>query len=151
MAGTPGSPRPCHRLTTTVPVDQIHRNAAHITGILEIGSPDGTLVRGTLASARFHRLEHDVLAAAELMRRFPAFKVPADYIGIFQPDGGWLALEAAFEAWMSLATRAGAQIRTTSALTLAEPFTLNSAGGAISVGGNRNLALNGPITLASAR
>jgi sarcosine oxidase len=96
------------------------RNLLHITGILEIGSPDGTLVRGTLASARFHRLEHDVLAAAELMRRFPAFKVPADYIGIFQPDGGWLALEAAFEAWMSLATRAGAQIRTGDAVRAIE-------------------------------
>jgi sarcosine oxidase len=88
------------------------RNLLHITGILEIGSAEGALVRGTLASARLHRLEHDVLAGSELMRRFPAFKVPADFVGVFQPDGGWLAIDPAFEAWMSSATRAGAQVRT---------------------------------------
>jgi sarcosine oxidase len=60
----------------------------HITGILEIGSQKSVLVRGTLASARLHGLEHEVLAASELMRRFPAFVVPADYLGVFQPDGG---------------------------------------------------------------
>jgi sarcosine oxidase len=87
------------------------RPLLHITGILEIGSPVGALVQGTLASARRHRLKHDVLAAPELMRRFPEFRVPADYVGVFQPDGGWLALEPAFQAWISLAAQAGAQIR----------------------------------------
>jgi sarcosine oxidase len=84
----------------------------HITGILEIGSQKSALVRGTLASARLHGLEHEVLAASELMRRFPAFEIPADYLGVFQPDGGWLAVESAFQAWISQAMRAGAQVRT---------------------------------------
>jgi sarcosine oxidase len=83
----------------------------HITGIMEIGSPEGALVRGTLASARHHQLRHEVLAASDLMRRFPQFELPADYVGVFQPDGGWLAVDSAFEAWISLATRAGAEMR----------------------------------------
>jgi sarcosine oxidase len=84
----------------------------HLTGIVEIGSPDSTLVRGTLASAHLHHIRHETLAAPELMRRFPAFKLPVDHVGVFQPDGGWLAVEPAFEAWISSAARAGAEIRT---------------------------------------
>ena len=53
------------------------RKLLTITGIVEIGAPDGELVRGTLASSRLHGLPHDVLNAAELMQRFPAFAVPA--------------------------------------------------------------------------
>jgi sarcosine oxidase len=56
-------------------------------------------------------LQHELLAASELMQRFPAFKLPADYVGVFQPDGGWLAVEPAFEAWISSAASAGAEIR----------------------------------------
>jgi sarcosine oxidase len=83
----------------------------HRTGIVEIGAPASTLVQGTLASARLHCLRHETLAASDLMRRFPAFRLPADYVGVCQPDGGWLAVDAAFNAWNSLATRAGAEIR----------------------------------------
>src|SRR5438132_1511612 len=49
----------------------------HITGVAEIGPPDGVLVRGTLAAAQLHALPHEVLAAPELMRRLPAFRLPA--------------------------------------------------------------------------
>jgi sarcosine oxidase len=83
----------------------------HITAIVEIGSRQSALVQGTLASAHLHHLHHEVLAASELMQRFPAFKLPADYVGVLQPDGGWLAVEPAFAAWISLAARAGAEIR----------------------------------------
>src|SRR5215211_4961868 len=43
------------------------------TGGLMIGPRDGLLVAGALASAREHRLAHDVLDAAEVRRRFPAY------------------------------------------------------------------------------
>jgi sarcosine oxidase len=84
----------------------------HITGILEMGLPESTLVRGTLASAQEHSLPEEVLAASDLKRRFPQFQLPADYVGVFQGDGGWLAVDPAFEAWISLAERAGAEMRT---------------------------------------
>src|SRR3954447_18721534 len=45
----------------------------HITGILEIGPPGGEVVSGTLAASRLHALPHDLMDAAETMRRFPAF------------------------------------------------------------------------------
>src|SRR5262249_10318725 len=65
----------------------------HVTGILEMGTPDSTLVAGTLRSARTHGLAHEVLDAGDVARRFPAFRLPPHFVGVFQPDGGILAVE----------------------------------------------------------
>jgi sarcosine oxidase len=83
----------------------------HVTGVLEVGPPDGTLVRGTLASIRAHALPHEVLAARDLTQRFPAFRVPADFVAVLQPDGGYLAAEPSIHALLALAQREGAEIR----------------------------------------
>jgi sarcosine oxidase len=53
------------------------------------------LVKGTLAAARQHALPHEVLDAAALTRRYPAFRVPSDFLGVVQPDGGFLEAEPA--------------------------------------------------------
>ena len=87
------------------------RPLLYVTGIAEIGPRDGHVVRGTLASSELHALPHELLTAADLMRRFPAFRVPPDYVGVLQPDGGFLEVEPALEAFVSLATAAGAEIR----------------------------------------
>jgi sarcosine oxidase len=87
------------------------RTLLHVTGIAEIGRPDGTLVSGTLASCRQHKLPHEVLEAPELMRRYPAFHLPPEYRAVVQPDGGYLAAEAAIEAQQKLAQQAGAELQ----------------------------------------
>src|SRR5581483_1736281 len=87
------------------------RTLRHRTGILEIGTLDATLIRGTLASSREHGLAHDVLDAGEVMRRFPAFQIPSDFIGVLQPDGGWLEVEPSIHALLDLAKAARAQLR----------------------------------------
>ncbi len=84
----------------------------HITGIAEIGPPDGEVVAGTLRASRMHGLAHEVLNAAEVMERFPAFRVPADFVGVVQPDGGLVAVEPAIDAQLALAKRYGAEVRT---------------------------------------
>ena len=70
------------------------RPLLHVTGIAEIGPPDGALVNGTLAAARLHDIPHELLAAPELMRRYPAFRLPPHYVGVVQPDGGFVEAEA---------------------------------------------------------
>src|ERR1700704_1839950 len=70
----------------------------HVTGIAEIGPPDGTVVPGTLLASRTHGLPHEVLKAEALMERFPAFRIPLDFVGVVQPDGGFVAVEPAIEA-----------------------------------------------------
>jgi sarcosine oxidase len=87
------------------------RRLLHITGIAEIGPPDGMVVAGTLLASRTHGLPHEVLKADALMERFPAFRVPSGYVGVVQPDGGYLTPEPAIEAQLALAKAAGAEIR----------------------------------------
>jgi sarcosine oxidase len=92
-----------------------------ITGIVEIGAPDSALVAGTLRASRLHGLAHDVLDAAALMRRFPAFRAPSGYVGVFQPDGGFLQAEPAIRAQLALARDAGAQLRIGEDVVAVEP------------------------------
>src|SRR5262249_9132765 len=87
------------------------RTLLDITGVLEVGAPGGALVKGTLQSSRTHALAHEILDADTLMRRFPAFSVSQEFVGVFQPDGGYLMAEAAVNAHVDLARAAGAMIR----------------------------------------
>jgi sarcosine oxidase len=93
----------------------------HITGIVEIGPPGGEVVSGTLAASRLHDLPHQVMNAAETMRRFPAFKIPHDYLGVFQPDGGFIAAEAAMAAMLAQARATGAEVQTNVAVRSVTP------------------------------
>jgi sarcosine oxidase len=97
------------------------RSLLHVTGIIEIGPPGGTLVTGTLRSARTHGLAHEVLDAASVMRRFPAFRLPPDFVGVLQPEAGILAPESAVEAQIALARAAGADVRTNERVHTIEP------------------------------
>jgi sarcosine oxidase len=97
------------------------RQLMHVTGIIEIGRPDGVLIEGTLAASRQHGLPHDVLDAGEVMRRFPAFRIPDDFIGVFQPDGGYIETEAAVKTHAALAVAAGATLRTGETVQSIEP------------------------------
>jgi sarcosine oxidase len=83
----------------------------HTTGIAEIGPPDGALVAGTLAASKANGLEFEILDADQLMRRFPAFQVPNNFVGVFQPDGGFIEAAAALDAHIRLAVRSGARVR----------------------------------------
>ena len=93
----------------------------HVTGILEMGAPDGTLVAGTLRAAQAHGLAHEVLDAANVMGRFPAFRLPPHFVGVFQPEGGILAAELAIQAQLALAAAAGAEVRTNETVRAIEP------------------------------
>jgi sarcosine oxidase len=97
------------------------RHLLHVTGIAEIGPPDGVLVSGTLASSRQHGLRHEILTAAELMQRFPAFRVPSDTVAVVQPEGGFLEAEPAVEAMAGLAQAKGAEIRCGETIAAIEP------------------------------
>ena len=82
-----------------------------ITGALDLGRNTGSdLIDGTLRAAREHGLMHEVLERDELQRRFPIFDVPNSYVGVWQPDGGFLRPEAILSAYHRLAGEAGARL-----------------------------------------
>jgi sarcosine oxidase len=82
------------------------------TGSLEGGPEDGPIFTGALEAAELHGLEHEVLDAAELRRRYPAFAGFApDTRVVFQPDGGFLLAERTMLAHAKGAIAAGADLR----------------------------------------
>ena len=92
-----------------------------ITGILEAGHPGSSAVANSLAAARHHGLPHTELDAAAIARRFPAFRLPADWHGQFQPDGGFLRPEQAILRFVAAAKKRGATVRTGTRVRAIEP------------------------------
>ena len=85
----------------------------HITGGLMIGVPETELVSGARASADEHRLEYELLDAAELRRRYPTFMPAEDEIALWEPRAGFLRPERCIETFIRLAGEAGAATRYT--------------------------------------
>jgi sarcosine oxidase len=92
-----------------------------ITGIVEIGAPESDLVAGTLRSSQLHGLPYEILDARTLMGRFPALRLPDDFVGVFQPDGGFVRAEAAVAALQKLASRSGAELMWNEPVLAVEP------------------------------
>ncbi len=83
----------------------------HVTGSVDAGPPDSAVFEGSVESCRIHQLEHDVLDSAALSRRFPGYRLPADMMALFQPDGGFLMSEQSIVAHVNAAIEAGAEVR----------------------------------------
>src|SRR4051812_3068457 len=79
-----------------------------VTGILEAGHPGSAIVQGSLEASCLHGLEHEVLTADAISRRFQAFCLPSDWTGLFQPQGGFLRPELAIRQFVRLAEGHGA-------------------------------------------
>ncbi|HET8660243.1 MAG TPA: N-methyl-L-tryptophan oxidase [Micromonosporaceae bacterium] len=82
-----------------------------VTGGLMIGPAGGTTVGGALASAQEYQLDHELLDAAAVRQRFPAFTPADDEAGLYEEVAGLLRPEAAVRAYLRLAEAAGAQLR----------------------------------------
>ena len=100
--------------------DIVQQKLLHITGIAEIGPPTGDVVRGTRAGANAD-LPCEVLDAASLMRRYPAFKIPQSFVAIFQPDGGFIEASKALAANIAVAKERGAAVRAWEKVIAVEP------------------------------
>src|SRR4051794_38345551 len=80
----------------------------HITGSIDAG-PD--VFEGSLRSCEEHDLPHEVLTAAELRRRYPAYHLSDDASILLQPDGGFLLPERCIMAHAREAEALGAHVR----------------------------------------
>ena len=81
------------------------------TGGLYLGPPDGELVSRSLASARQHGLEHELIGANEIRRRYRVFEIEDDWVGLLDRQAGWLAPERCIETHLRVAERHGATLR----------------------------------------
>jgi sarcosine oxidase len=103
-----------------------------------VGPAEGTLIIGARRSAQLHRLPYEELGVSEIRRRFPVFHPGSGDIGILEPRAGFLDPEACVESALTVATGAGAEIRTGTEVTgwkrVGDGLALSTSGGTISCG-----------------
>ena len=87
------------------------RRLLHMTGGLMIGAPDSEVVSGSLRSARQHQLDHELLDAAEIHRRFPPFTPRQGMVALYEREAGSLFPEEAIRAHLDVAAQRGAQLQ----------------------------------------
>src|SRR5262249_43463511 len=64
-----------------------------------------------------HNLPHEDLDARELSRRFPMFRLPADFVGFLERDAGYIRCEDAVLAMLEAAKALGAELRANEPVT----------------------------------
>ncbi len=81
-----------------------------ITGSIDAGGEDSTIVRGSLASCVEHSLRYELLDARGLESRHPGYRLPTGMVGVYQPDGGFVLSERCIIAHVEMAHRLGAEV-----------------------------------------
>ena len=66
----------------------------HRVGMLYMGPPDGQFIGEVARSAASNRLQMETLSADEVYRRYPAFEIPQEFTGLFDPHAGWIDVDA---------------------------------------------------------
>lgn len=80
------------------------------TGALMVGPPGGTVIPGTLASARAHGVPHRLLLAEEAARAFPGLAPAPEDAVVHEEGAGVLHPEGAIEAALRSAEAHGARV-----------------------------------------
>jgi sarcosine oxidase len=81
------------------------------TGGLLMGGKDTVVVRGARLSAETHGIAYEYLDAADLRRRFPAFRPTDDTVAVWEKRAGILFPEACISTYLEGAVTNGAAIR----------------------------------------
>lgn len=83
----------------------------YFCGVLNMGPADHACIRGVRQSVTQHALQHEVLDAGEIERRWPVFRPHENDVGIFEADGGFHPPERAVRLHVQLAESRGAVFR----------------------------------------
>lgn len=81
-------------------------------GTLLLGRKDSEVLTGARQAAEEHNLMVRDLNAGELRARYPQFDLPADFMGMLEPGGGFVRPEATINAAVADACKHGALLRT---------------------------------------
>ncbi len=115
-----------------------------MTGGLMIGRPGTWLVKGTLRSAKEHRLPHSVLSPREVAERFPPFKLGEHEVAVHEDEAGFLFAEECIQAMKDGAEEEGAEFRFGESVT-----GWDSRGDSVSVRTSKGSYSAGKIVLAA--
>jgi sarcosine oxidase len=98
------------------------------TGGIYMGPENGEVVGGTLTAARLHGLAVQRVSQAQVRSRWPQFRVPDEFVGVWEPEAGFLLSEKAIGVFARVALEAGAEIHGHEAAT-----RIDSEGGGVRV------------------
>lgn len=87
------------------------------TGGLTVGREHGPLITGALASVRAHDIAHELLDAAAVAERFPAYRARPDWVAIREARAGLLFPEQCVQAFLAFAESHGAALHLGEAVT----------------------------------
>ncbi|CAI2052808.1 N-methyl-L-tryptophan oxidase [Serratia ficaria] len=76
-------------------------------GVLNLGPQQSEFISNAQQSAQKFRLNTETLSAEQIIQRWPEFKVPAGYVGVFEPDAGFLRSDQAVASLIRLTNEAG--------------------------------------------
>ncbi|MDZ7278778.1 N-methyl-L-tryptophan oxidase [Pantoea eucrina] len=79
----------------------------HRSGILNLAPHTSPFIQNVIKSAERYQLNVQVLQANDVQQRWPQITVPEGYIGVFEPESGFLKCEQAVRSWIQLAEQAG--------------------------------------------
>ncbi|MFW6174401.1 MAG: N-methyl-L-tryptophan oxidase [Chloroflexota bacterium] len=91
--------------------DRVGARLLQRTGGVMIGEAGSDVVQGARASAEQHGLEHEVLDAEEIRRRFPALSPADEMCGVYEPAPGVLFPEECVASHLRVAADQGADLR----------------------------------------
>lgn len=87
------------------------RDLLHVTGSVHAGAPGTDVVADARDSCEAHDVDYERLSAATVNDRFPGYDLPAGFEALYQPDGGFLDVEACVTAHVEAAHAEGATVR----------------------------------------
>ncbi len=83
----------------------------YVTGSMDIAPEGEGFVEASRQSCIEYDLKHTVMSRKDIETRFPAFTLTPEHIGLWQPDGGFVASERAIYTHAGLAMKHGAELR----------------------------------------
>ncbi len=98
------------RLWTELEADT-GQKLVHYTGGLDFSAPYNPAFEACVANLSALRIRRELLTADEIHRRFPAFRVPDQTIGMYQADAGILPASRCVRTLIDQAIRYGAHVQ----------------------------------------
>ncbi len=89
--------------------EQLGTPLLHRIGMLYMGNPDQPFIQEVRESAATNRLQVETLSAREVSRRYPAFEIPQEYVGLFDVQAGWLDVDASIASSLAHAQSLGVE------------------------------------------
>ena len=79
----------------------------HRSGVLNLAPNQSPFIQNVIDSATRWQLNIEVMQPDDVRKRWPQINVPEGYLGVFEPQSGYLKCEQAVRSWIQLAEQAG--------------------------------------------